>query len=253
MATLNPYLSVHTTGYDTAHNLYADMIDENIEISGQEYYYIPRTLSDSMDNIFGEDILSSFNSYVSIPMYVLDFTGWGGEQEMLSKFGMEVRNTASFIISRRMYKDSVVPIVPANRHENLKFRPNEGDLIYVPFSNSLMEVKFVDDENPVFYQLSKKFVWSLRCELVTLNNENFNTGIPDIDAFNINLDRLNTGVNMETGFSIICEDGGNVLNEEYTVSEAYSEQLGFGNNDEIKREFMDIMNFDANNPFSSTF
>jgi hypothetical protein len=127
---LNPYLSVHTLGYATGQDLYENMMIENIQISGQNYYYIPRTLSTKFDQIFGEDVLSSFDSYAEIEMYLLDVSGLGGESEMISKFGFEIRDTASFILSRKRYREVVVPIVPESRHEKLKWRPCEGDLIY---------------------------------------------------------------------------------------------------------------------------
>lgn len=249
---LNPYLSVHTTGYAPSQDLYESMIIENIQISGIEVMYIPRTLSDSVDQIFGEDVLSSFDSYASIEVYLSDFTGYSGESEMLSKFGMETRDTASFIISRKRYKDVVVPIVPETRNDLIKWRPCEGDLIYVPLSKSLFELKFVEDELPGFYQLNKKYVWTLRCELVQLNNEVFDTGNTEVDNyFNVNLNRLNTTILAEDGTYIIPEDGGNILLEEYEVSVEYSDNLAYGDNAAIKKEFIQIMNFDANNPFQS--
>jgi len=119
---------------------------------------------------------------------------------------------------------------------------------------SLFEIKFVDDENPVFYQLSKKYTWSLRCELVQLNNERFTTGIPDIDLYGEGLDRLNMGIVMEDGSYLIQEgEGGIFIDESYTVGEPYMEQTNFGDNDLIKQEFMEILNFDANNPFADRF
>lgn len=251
---LNPYLSVHTTGYGPSQDLYESMVIENIQISGQNYYYIPRTLSGNFDQIFGEDVLSSFESYAEVEMYLSDFTGYGGESEMISKFGFEIRDTASFVISRKRYLEEVVPIVPSDRHEKLKWRPCEGDLIYAPFSKSLFEIKFVEDEAPGFYQLNKKYVWSIRCELVQLNNEKFSTGITDIDdMYNINVDRLNTCVLLETGFNVLCEDGGVMLDEDYQVSVPVDDLLGYGDNSEIKKQFLDIMNFDSSNPFNEKF
>ena len=250
---LNPYLSSNTTGYAPTQNLYESLVIENIQISGQNYYYIPRILSAATDQIFGEDGLSTFEKAAQIEMYLSDFSGWGGEQEMISKFGFEVRNTATLTISRKRFQEEIYPITPDNRPENLKVRPCEGDFIYAPFSGSLLEIKFVDDEAPVFYQMNKKYTWSLRCELAQLNNERFNTGVPDIDAFGINLDRLNSATMQETGDGIMLEDGGTLIDEDFTVAEPYTEDVNYGNNVELKKEFMDIMNFDAKNPFSERF
>jgi hypothetical protein len=173
---------------------------------------------------------------------------------MLAKFGMEIRDTASFVVSRKRFGQEVVPIAPTDRHEKLKWRPCEGDLIYAPFSKSLFEIKFVEDEAPGFYQINKKYVWTIRCELVQLNNEEFNTGFTEVDEmFNTNIDRLNTSILDEGGFTLLTEDGGVVLGEEYVVSEQVHDMVGFGDNDAIKQEFMDIMNFSSNNPFSERF
>lgn len=251
---LNPYITTTTTGYDHTQNLYEDIVIENIQISGQNYHYIPRSLSTSFDQIFGEDTLASFKSHVEIEMYLLDFSGYGGESEVLSKFGMEIRDTASFVISRKRYTEVVVPIVPEDRNEKLKWRPCEGDLIYAPFSQSLFEIKFVEDEAPSFYQLNKKYVWTLRCELAQTNNDKFDTGSQDVDdMFGVNIDRLSFAILAEDGTTILTEDGGVLMSEEFAVSEPYDDTIGYGDNDAIKKEFMDIINFDVNNPFSERF
>lgn len=251
---LNQYLTKSTTGYIPTQNLYENLIIENIQISGQNYYYIPRTLSSRLDQIFGEDVLSSFDSYAEIEMYLLDFTGYSGESEMISKFSLEIRDTASFVISRKRYTETVVPIVPIDRNEKLKWRPCEGDMIYAPFSQSLFEIKFIEDEAPGFYQINKKYVWTLRCELAQLNNDKFNTGSDEVDTlFGINIDRLSFAFLTEDNNQILTEDGGVLLKEDYVVSEPFNDVIGFGDNDEIKKEFMSIINFDAENPFSERF
>jgi hypothetical protein len=248
---LNNYFTSHNRGDAGEQDLYEGMIIESIQMTGQEYYYIPRKLSDRFDQIFGEDVLSSFDNYASIEMWLENFSGYGGESEMLSKFGMEIRDTASFIVSRKRFTETVVPILPADRNQNIKWRPCEGDLIYVPFSQSLFEIKFVEDEYPGFYQLKKKYVWSLRCELVQLNNENFNTGLAEIDSvFGQNINRLNNTITMEDSSALMWEDGGSILNDEYEVAIPYHDLLGYGENSVIKQEFVDIMSFSENDPFN---
>lgn len=251
---LNPYLTSSTTGYAPTQDLYESLVIENIQISGQNYIYIPRTLSENFNQLFGEDVLSSFDSYVEIEMYLENFSGYGGESEMLSKFGIECRDTATFMVSRKRFSDVVVPIVPESRNEKIKYRPCEGDLIYVPFSKSLMEIKFVEDEYPGFYQLNKKYIWALRCELVQLNNEKFNTGHEEVDnTFGNNLNRLTNTILTEEGEPILTEDGGRLLSDDYEVSKPYDNLLGYGDNDAIKKQFLDIMNFDKSNPFNENF
>lgn len=248
---INQYLSKPTTGVSTEQDLYENLNIEAIQISGQNYIYIPRTLN-KLDMVFGEDVLSSFDTYAEIEMYLVDFTGYSGASEMMSKFGMEIQDTASFIISRKRFREVVMPIVPESRDESLKWRPCEGDLIFSQFSKSLFLIKFVEDEEPSFYQLNKKFVWTLRCELVVLNNERFNTGVDEIDTlFGSNLNRLDMVVVSETGDDIVLESGGNFLLEDYVENKPFDDMRGFGDNTQMKKEFLEIIQFDPNDPFKS--
>lgn len=248
--TTNTYLHPQQ-GYSFEQDLYEGVIIENIQISGTDIQYIPRTISGDFSQIFGEDVLSSFDSYATIEMWLADFSVYGGESEMLSKFGMEVRDTATFIVSCKRYREEVEPIVPASRPEAAKFRPCEGDLIYVPFSHSLFEIRFVEDKFPAFYQLNKQYVWALRCELVQLNNDKFNTGLAEVDdTFGKLGNRLDASILAENGVYILTEDGGRLLDETYTVSEPNADNKGYGDNKAIKEEFLKIINFDVNNPFA---
>lgn len=248
---INPYFTSATVGYSSEQDLVEGMIVESIEIAGLDVAYIPRTLSESKDQIFGEDVLSSFDSHAIISVYLQDVAGYGGESEMLSKFGLEIRDTATFVVARKRYTEQVTPIVPADRNEKLKGRPCEGDLIYVPNSKSLFEIMFVEDEEN-FYQLNKKYVWSLRCELVRLNNEKFATGNTEIDEyFGSNLNRLNMSVLSEDGFHLLAEDGGFILSEEYEVDPVYDDVRSYGDNTEIKKQFLNIMDFSEDNPFQN--
>ena len=247
--TTNAYLHPQQ-GFTFEQDLYEGLIIENIQISGTDVHYIPRTLSDSTSQIFGEDVLSSFDSYATIEMWLADFSIYGGESEMLSKFGMEIRDTATFIVSCKRFTQECVPIAPPSRHTSIKSRPCEGDLIFVPFSKSLFEIKFVEDKFPSFYQLNKQYVWALRCELVQLNSEKFDTGLDIVDeTFGGIGNRLDSSIFAEDGTYILAEDGGRLLDEVYVVSEPYDDNRGYGDNAAIKEEFLKIVNFDANNPF----
>lgn len=248
---LNPYFTPYHTGSGNTNeqDLYDHMIRESIEMMGQEYIYIPRTMN-KFDQLFGEDVLSSFENHVSFVAWCENFNGYGGESETLSKFGMEIRDNMSLVIHRREYAEVISPIIPETRNSNIKWRPCEGDLIYVPFSQSLFEIRFVEDEAPGFYQLKKKYVWTLRCELVQLNSEKFETGHADIDeVFGINLNRLDSCIAQEDGFVFMCEDGGFILHEDYVTTKPFDETRAFGDDAAIRDEFMQIMDFDENNPF----
>lgn len=248
--SINPYFIGATVGHPSEQNIVEMMNVEAIQISGMNVIYIPRTIN-KLDKIFGEDVLSSFDSYAEIEMYLLDFQGPGGQSEMLSKFGMEIRDSASFIVARKRFTEVVVPIVPSTRDSKVAWRPNEGDLIYVPNTKSLFQIMFVEDEEPGYYQLNKKYVWTLRAELIQFNNEKFDTGHTEVDTYyKANLNRLDMCIQLEDGSGVIVlETGGYILLEDYSVSKEYDNMRGFGDNDAIKTEFVKIMNFNEADPF----
>lgn len=247
--SISPYFTGSSKGHVSEQSLVESLQIESIKICGQDVIYIPRSLN-KFDRIFGEDVLSSFDSYAEIEMWTQDFSGFSGASEILSKFGMEIQNTASFIVARKRFVETVSPIYPDSRNIALRNRPCEGDLIYMPNTRSMFEIKFVEDEEPGFYQLNKKYVWTLRCESVNLNNEKFQTGHVEIDTyFGPSMNRLNMAIITESGDRLLTESGGIIMSEDYSVDPEYDDLRSFGDNTEIKKEFLDIMNFDEKNPF----
>lgn len=123
----------------------------------------------------GEDVESKFDTAYTIEAYIENTEGFEGEGNLLSKFGMELRDEATFIISRRQW-DKYVGFYDYNGPK----RPAEGDLIYLPLSRSFFEIAFVEHEQP-FYQLNNLVVYKLQCRMFEYNEEDFSTGIEDID------------------------------------------------------------------------
>lgn len=157
-------------------NLYEDLIIESLKIFGQDVYYIPRTLV-SRDNILGEDAASKFDDAYLIEAYIENTDGFEGAGDLYQKFGLEIRDEATFIISRRQWQNLVGiwnNVVDTNK-------PQEGDLIFLPMSNSFFEISFVEDEQP-FYQLSNLPVYKMQCSLFEYNEEDFETGLDVIDS-----------------------------------------------------------------------
>ena len=157
-------------------NLYEDIVIESLKIYGQDVYYIPRDIV-AEDKIFGHDIPSRFNSSHKLEMYVENVEGFDGEGDLFTRFGVEIRDEATFVVSRRRWVQQV------SRMDNqlTSTRPREGDLIFLPLSNSLFQIMHVEHEQP-FYQLSNLPVFKLRCQLFEYNDEDFDTGVDQIDS-----------------------------------------------------------------------
>jgi hypothetical protein len=156
-------------------NLYEDLQIEALKIYGQDVYYLPRKIL-TRDMILNEDVEAQFDDAYMIEMYIENTEGFEGEGNLLSKFGLEIRDEATFIVARRTWNKLVG--LWNNALENN--RPNEGDLIYMPMSQSFFEISFVEHESP-FYQLANLPVYKLQARLFEFNDEDFSTGIEEID------------------------------------------------------------------------
>jgi hypothetical protein len=155
--------------------LFEDIQIEALKIYGHETYYLPRKIL-TRDMILNEDRESLFDDAYMIEMYIEDIEGFGGEGNLMSKFGLEIRDEVTFVVARRSWNKLVG--IWNNTVDN--FRPNEGDLIYLPLSNSLFEISFVEHEQP-FYQIQNLPVYKLQARLFEYNDEDFRTGIEGID------------------------------------------------------------------------
>jgi hypothetical protein len=157
-------------------NLYEDIIIESLKIYGQDVYYLPRDLVGE-DKIFGHDVPSRFNSSHKIEMYIENVEGFDGEGDLFTRFGVEIRDEATFVVSRRRWEQTV------KRYDNeiSGDRPREGDLIYLPLSNSIFQIMHVEHEQP-FYQLSNLPTYKMRAQLFEYNDEDLDTGVDAIDA-----------------------------------------------------------------------
>jgi hypothetical protein len=155
-------------------NLYEDIVLESIKMYGQDVYYLPRDIVNE-NKVFGEDVPSSFNSSYKVEMYIDNIEGFDGEGDLFTRFGVEIRDEATFIVSRRRWSQTV------SRYDNniSGDRPREGDLIYLPLSNSMFEITHVEHEQP-FYQLSNLPVFRCRAHLFEYNDEDFDTGVDTI-------------------------------------------------------------------------
>ena len=192
----------------TEQHLYEDLVVESLRMYGHETFYLPRQIVEE-DSIFGEDIQSKFGDSYSVEMYIENTEGFEGEGDLMSKFGIEVRDQATFIISLRSWER----FISLDSNLATSLRPNEGDLIYFPLSGSMFEIKFVEHENP-FYQVGKLFVFKLQCELFEYSGEDFDTGNINIDLIE---DQQAYQIGMTLANSYTGGDGNYVANENLTT------------------------------------
>jgi len=170
--TTNVYFS---RGTPNEQHLYEDLAIEAIQIYGHDVFYIPRTLVNK-DELFGEDALSRFDDAYGIEMWMETQEGYEGEKELISRFGLEIRDETTFVVSRRRWDNTV----SSDANLIVNTRPDEGDLIYMPTVKKLFEISFVDHDDP-FYQIDNLPVYKLYCRTFEYSSEVLDTGIYAID------------------------------------------------------------------------
>ena len=265
------------TGTRPEQNLYEDLMIEQLKIYGQDVFYIPRTLVKE-DELFGEDTLSKFGDAYLIEMYFENIDGFEGEKEIMSKFGLQMNEDVTFVVSRRRFEQ----LVSHDSNLIVKTRPNEGDLVYFPKVSKIFEISFVDKDDP-FYQVHNLPAFKLKCKTFEYSGEDLDTGITEIDAIETDnsLDLLQYQMTLEQsgtfneGIGLESDDGNveletatggtdNVISEDETGGESILLETGDyiiqeaividtvdenAMNDFFEKEDDNIIDFTESNPF----
>ena len=227
MAVNKAFHTDNSTAIQSEKNLYSDLVKEAIQIYGHDVYYIDRTTV-AIDNVLGEDSLSTFSTQVPIEMYVENAEGgYEGEKELVSQFGLENRNELTLVVHKDRFQDltkqirlesgtdttggsillesgtidqssdsSVLETVTTGSDFYILTesdaantdRPLEGDLVYHPILEKIFEVTFVDHDEP-FHQLDNNPVFKLSCKQFEYSSEALDTGISTIDSIEDDLSR----------------------------------------------------------------
>ena len=174
---LNPYFLQGSRGEQ---RLVQSLVNEHLKIYGQEVTYIPRKYV-NQSSIIEEVQASKFDDNFSIEAYVDNYDGYAGAGDVLTKFGMSLRDEVTLTISKERFEEFIAPFMDADDDIELSSRPREGDLVFFPLGQRLFEIKFVEHEKP-FYQLGNTYVYELKCELFEYEDEVIDTSIEAIDT-----------------------------------------------------------------------
>ncbi len=176
---LNPFF---LQGSQSEQRLVQELINEQLQMYGVDVTYLPRKVV-NRDSIFREIESSKFDDSYTLEAYVNTYEGYSGQGDVMSKFGLSIKDELTLTISRERYEDFITPFLESETDSEivLSNRPREGDLVYFPLGQRLFEVKFVEHEDP-FYQLGKNYVYLLKCELFEYEDEVIDTGVDVIDT-----------------------------------------------------------------------
>ena len=174
---LNPFF---LQGSQSEQRLVQSLINEQLKIYGVEVTYIPRKFV-RKQTIIKEVQSSAFDDNFLLEAYLNTYEGYSGQGDIMTKFGVSLRDEVTLTISRERFEDFISPFLESDDDYELASRPREGDIIFFPLGARLFEVKFVEHEEP-FYQLGKNYVYQLKCELFEYEDEVIDTGIDIIDS-----------------------------------------------------------------------
>jgi len=260
MVIMNPYFqSGDGIGNRSEQRLFEDLIIEGLKIYGNLIYYIPRVLV-NRDLVLGEDNSSKFKNALAVEMYFETTEGFLGQQELINKFGLEIREDTTFMVSKRRFEE----FVSSRTDLIVSGRPNEGDILYFPLMNSFFEIQFVEDQEP-FFQLGNLPVYKLRVTRWEYSSEDLDTGVTEIDdtetEYSLNLLLNKFTLEDETGSLILEQDQSsgqpNFLLTEEVITKSVATQSSYAQNLDLdtaagfdtQSAADDILDFTERNPF----
>ena len=234
--------------YDASNeqNLLHDLIIEAIKIYGEDMYYIPREVK-RYDKLLGEDANSEYNRAILVELYIKSVDGFTGDGNFMSKFGLQIRDQAVFSISQRVFSAEVAALTE-------QLRPNEGDLIYFPLNQKCFKIMYVKKQE-FFYPLGTIPTWELTVELFEYSNEEFNTGVAEIDILQnkFSTDMLDYELADELGNTLTDQSGNVLVSETYnysSINPAADNDVIQTGSEEFNLGSDDFIDFTEKNPFA---
>lgn len=167
-----------------------DLNKECIHQRGEDLSYIPRLMVNE-DSLLGEDPSSIFLEAVTIEMIIEDVESYGGEGDYMSRYGLDIRDEITFLISKTRFIEEVTEV-----YDDVT-RPREGDLISFETGKAIFEIVFVEHEQP-FYQLGRNPIYKCMCKRFQYSHEDLVTGIEKVDEISLH--------NVDADYDIIADE-----------------------------------------------
>jgi len=175
---VNQYFNFFPEQVTSEQLLIEDLVIEALRVYSMDVYYLPRESRDRIDKLMGEDQLKTFDKAFIIEMYVENVMGMEGQGDLISRFGLEIRDEITMLVSRRRFNFTIPSLI----------RPREGDIVYVPLMQNFFEITFVEHENnqAMYYTLGRGrggnvYVYALRMKQFVFSNEKIQVGVDEVD------------------------------------------------------------------------
>lgn len=190
----NPYLRTNSL-IESERVLQQDLFDELIINSGITVWYVPRKLN-NVDEILGEDMLSSFDVVFPIPAYWTNNSDFDGNQAMSSyNIGLFNNYNLQLFVSQAhwqkyvdqdLYKELNKDFIERIKNPyDIKWQPSEGDLIIFKTDDNnlttpeIWEIRYAN--NAKLQSFMGWYGWEIYCELFTYTHEDTNTDFAELE------------------------------------------------------------------------
>ena len=122
---LNPFFLQGSYGEQ---RLVQELINEQLKIYGVEVTYIPRKFV-RKQTIIEEIQSSTFDDNFLLEAYINNFDGYGGAGDIMTKFGVSIRDELSLTISKERFEDFIAVFLEDMDDGEIEVatRPREGD------------------------------------------------------------------------------------------------------------------------------
>lgn len=203
-------------------DFFDEIIKDSIYDMGLEVKYLPTRATE--DVIFGENDGIHYDTTYDLDMALENKETFDNSEDMLEKFGLDVRQTFQFTVSITSFQETVTAAEPAIT------RPREGDLIFTTLDTSLYEITKVR-EYEQYFRWGKLFTYNITCELFRYSGQIFDTGVAAIDAYRPKFTTEDLGSPEQGSPYDLTMIDRNADNEDFSTEAA------------------DILDFDETNPF----
>ena len=149
---LNPHFLQGSRGEQ---RLIQSLVNEHLKIYGVEVTFIPRKFV-NQSSIIEEVQASKFDDNFLIEAYVENYDGYAGAGDVLTKFGMSLRDEVTLTISKERFEEFIAPFMEADDDIECK----EFCLVLEDFDENNW-VPFDQFDNPMTYDDTIQFMKDL--------------------------------------------------------------------------------------------
>ena len=160
---ISPYFPNYT--FANTQGIITELVKTVIQHKGFDINYLCRE-NINYDEILGEADQYSFVNNFIIECYMQNSENWGSLGESMGVFGWQIKDQATLVFSKERFMTEL---------EGYRTMPRNGDVIYVPFSQSFLQIKQFDyDRN--FWEHGVNPTYTVDCELWAYSGEEVDSG-----------------------------------------------------------------------------